>query len=64
MARAVEYTNCITAERKDTHNACPCYDTKQSDGEASVMLEFWEMLSMVLFLRRIELFNIQTIHLC
>ena len=22
---------------------CPGYDTKQSDGEVSVMLEFWEM---------------------
>ena len=26
-------------------NECPVYDTKQSDGEASVMVELWEMLS-------------------
>ena len=24
-------------------NKCPGYDTKQSDGETSVMLELWEM---------------------
>ena len=32
-AEAVEYTDCIPAEG---------YDTKQSDGEASVMLELWK----------------------
>ncbi len=36
-AGAEEHTNCI--------NECPGYDTKQSDGEAPVMLELWEMLS-------------------
>ena len=25
------------------HNECPGYDTKQSDGEASVILELWGM---------------------
>ena len=35
-AGAVEYTNCISA---DSLNECPGYDTKQSDGETSVMLE-------------------------
>ena len=42
---AVEYTNCISAERWDFPNECPVYDTKQSDGEASVMLKLWGMLS-------------------
>ena len=36
-AGAVEYTNCISAEGWDSPNKCPRYDTKQSDGEASVM---------------------------
>ena len=39
---AVEYSDCISAERKDTHNKYP--DMKQSDGEASV-LELWGMWS-------------------
>ena len=26
-------------------NECPTYDTKQSDGEVPVMLEFWAMKS-------------------
>ena len=30
---------------KDSSNECPGYDTKQSDGEASVILELWGMLS-------------------
>ena len=28
-----------------THNECPGYDTKQSDGEVPVMLEIWGMRS-------------------
>ena len=40
---AVEYTDCISAEEQDTPNQCLGYDTKQSDGEALVMLEFWGM---------------------
>ena len=35
---AVEYTNCIYAERWDPSKYLG-YDTKQSNGEASVMLE-------------------------
>ena len=36
---------CMT-ELLDTYpNECPGYDTKQSDGEALVMLEFGEMRS-------------------
>ena len=29
-------------------NECPCYDTKQSDGDATVMLELWQMGSTLL----------------
>ena len=43
LAGAVEYTDCIVAKGKDLTNECPSYDTKQSDGEAPVMLEFWGM---------------------
>ena len=42
-AGAVEYTNYIFAEGLDSPNKCPGYDTKQSDGEAPVMQELWEM---------------------
>ena len=45
-AGVVEYTNCIAVERLDpTPNECPGYDTKQSDGEALLMLELWGMYS-------------------
>ena len=37
FARVAEYTNCISA---DSPNNCPVGDTKQSDGEALVMLDF------------------------
>ena len=36
-ARAVEYTDCTSAEGYPP-NECPGYDTKQSDGEVPVML--------------------------
>ena len=36
LAGAVEYTDSIP-------NECPGYDSKQSDGEVPVMLEFWGM---------------------
>ena len=42
-AGAVEYTDCFTAGVYPPHNECPVYDTKQSDGEVSVMLELWGM---------------------
>ena len=39
---AVEYANCISAEKQDpNHHHCLGYDTKPSDGEALV-LELWE----------------------
>ena len=46
-AWTVKYTDCISAEelKKKQKNECPGYDTKQSDGEAPVMLELWEMQS-------------------
>ena len=42
-AGVAEYTDCISAEGKDFPDECPAYDTKQSDGEAPVMLELWGM---------------------
>ena len=42
-AGAAEYTDCISAEGLDSSNECPGYDTKKSDSDASVMLEFWGM---------------------
>ena len=45
LVGTAEYTNCIPAEGKDSPDECSGYDTKQSDGEASVMLELWEMQS-------------------
>ena len=41
-AGAAEYTDSISTERYHSPNVCPGYDTKQFDGEASVMLEFGE----------------------
>ena len=42
---AVEYTDCNSAERYDSTEACPGYDTEQSDGEVPVMLEHCGMRS-------------------
>ena len=44
-AEAEEYTDSISAEGFNSPNRCPGYETKQSDGEASVMLELWGMWS-------------------
>ena len=44
-ARAFEYTDCIFAEGLDFPNESPGYVTKQSDGEAPVMLELCGMRS-------------------
>ena len=41
LAGAVEYTDCISAERYEY----PGYDIKKSDGEAPVMLELWGVQS-------------------
>ena len=39
-AEGVEYTRCPRQQRSKTSpNECPKYDTKQSDGEVSEMLE-------------------------
>ena len=47
LARAVEYTDCTSAEGYEPHlNECSGYDTKQSDGEVPVMLELWGMRSI------------------
>ena len=43
--RPGEYTDQISAEEKESPNKCPGYDTRQADGEASVMLELWGMQS-------------------
>ena len=41
-AMAVKYTDCISAVGyAPHHNECPRYDTKQSEGEALVILELW-----------------------
>ena len=45
FAEAVEYTECISAEGLDPTNECPGYDTKQSDGEAPLVLEISGMQS-------------------
>ena len=47
-AGTAEYTDCITTEESDIANDCLRYDTKQSDGEAPVMLELWGMQSIPL----------------
>ena len=44
-AGAIEYVDCISAERWDSPNECAEYDTKQSNGEVPVMLELWGMQS-------------------
>ena len=42
---AEEYTDCISIEVYDSPNDFPGYDTKQSDGEASLIMELWGMRS-------------------
>ena len=44
-AGSVEYTNCSFAEGLDSPNECPRYDTNQSDDEAPIMLNLWEVQS-------------------
>ena len=43
LGGSVEYTDCRDSDGLDSHSECPGYDTKQSDGEVSVILEFWRM---------------------
>ena len=47
-AGAVEYTDSISAEGLDSSNECTWYDTKQSDGDVSVMHEVWGLWSTTL----------------
>ena len=43
---AVKHNDYISADEEDPFPSdCPVYDTKQSDGDATVMLEFWGMQS-------------------
>ena len=42
LAWAAEYTDCIFAERENSTNKRPGYDTKQSDGKAPIMLALWK----------------------
>ena len=44
-AGAVEYTDWTSAEGYNPRNECPGYDTKQSDGEVTAVLELWGMRS-------------------
>ena len=43
MPRRLEYTTASLLRSKTSPNECPAYDTKQFDGEVSVMPEFWGM---------------------
>ena len=45
-AGAVEYIDCISAERQGLPNECPGHDIKQSDSEAPVMLKLWGIWSI------------------
>ena len=47
LAGAAEYTDCFSVERvrHPLPKECPGYDTKQSDGDASVIVELWGMWS-------------------
>ena len=47
-AAAVDNTDCLSVEAQDFPNECPRYDTKQSDGEVPVTVEFWGMRSTLL----------------
>ena len=49
LAGAAEYTDCISEEGWDSPNDHSGYDTKQSNDEAPVTLELWEMQSTPLF---------------
>ena len=42
---ALESTDSFSAKGQDSPSECLAYDTKQSDGEAPVMLELWGMRS-------------------
>ena len=44
----VKYADCFSAVGYETHNECSGYETKQSNGEAPVMLELWGMQNIPL----------------
>ena len=46
IAQGYKITDFLSAEGCDSYIECPIYDTKQSDGEASVMQELWRMRSI------------------
>ena len=43
VSRGCRVHNCFSAEEYDCHNECPVYDSKNSDGEAALTLELWEV---------------------
>ena len=45
-AGAAEYTDCIFEDEWNYPNECLWYDSIQSDGDVSVMLELWETQSI------------------
>ena len=45
LAQSAGAVDCISAEGLDPTNECPRYNTKQSDCEDTVLMEFWEMRS-------------------
>ena len=47
-AGAAEHTDCISEEEKDSPNKCPRYDTKKSDGKASLIVNLWGIRSTTL----------------
>ena len=44
-AEAAKYTNCTSEEEEYLPKECPGYEAKQSDGQASVILDLWGMRS-------------------
>ena len=48
-ARAVEFTDCISAKGEDSTKEFPRYDTKQSNTEAPLMLKIWGKWSTTLW---------------
>ena len=44
-AWVAEYTDCISAKGGEFPNVCSAYDSKQSEDEASVILDLWGIQS-------------------
>ena len=62
-AGAAKYTDRIPAEEQHSPNECPACDTKQSDGEVTVMLDLWGMWSTPLLPSLLGLFYPEWLHL-